>query len=76
VVLVFFWGQVAPQNDRVLVRLEQIPEVSPLSIVSLYYAPVLFYLDLFVTNFWFAAHHFQLFKWNKCLIMCLFHFAK
>jgi hypothetical protein len=25
---------VAPQNDRVLVRLEQIPEVSPLSIVS------------------------------------------
>jgi hypothetical protein len=33
--LVFFWGgQVAPQNDRVLVRLEQIPEVSPLSIVS------------------------------------------
>jgi len=32
----FFWGQVTPQNDRVLVRLQQIPEVSPLSIVSLY----------------------------------------
>jgi hypothetical protein len=27
----FFEGQVAPQNDRVLVRLQQIPEVSPLS---------------------------------------------
>jgi hypothetical protein len=46
---------VAPQNDRVLVRLQQIPEVSPLSIVSLYCAAILFYLDLFVANCWFAA---------------------